>query len=356
MDQRHYTGSIFRSGVLAACAFVLSGATHRLGPCEGDLLCGFDKPEDIAVLDDTDWALVSQHGEASLVWVDLRNGAQHPVIAVPTSTSPLFGAEDCTSPPQALITRGNTIATLRGASVAAVINAAPGNSRIEFFTIQPGHDAPFSQWAGCVQVPAHLVLNDMTLAADGTIFASHMYDPPAGEAGFKEVLRKFREAEDTGYAVRWTADLGWQKVAGTTMSFPNGIALSDDGNRLAIGGTFEQAMIFVDLTTGTTSRVELPLQPDNLTSLPGGAFLATGHTGIPVTGVDGCRPPEAIPCGFPFAVARVSLDMEISVQFAHDGSAIPGASVAVPWRGGLVLGTAYGERLTRVPFWMLHTH
>ncbi len=98
-------------------------------------------------------------------------------------------------------------------------------------------------------------------------------------------------------------------------------------------------------------RVALPHTPDNVTALADGSFLSVGHTGVPVTGVDPCRPAQSVPCGFPFSVARVmpgrdAATPQTRVLFEHDGSRIPGASVAAPHGGRLYLGSFFGERVT----------
>ena len=125
--------------------------------------------------------------------------------------------------------------------------------------------------------------------------------------------------------------------------------MSSDGRSLAVAGTYSSALLLVDRRSGTVRRVPLPHTPDNVTALPDGHFLSAGHTGVPVTGVDPCRDPKAVPCGFPFAIAEVDREAQVRVRFSHDGSRIPGASVAVPHDGQLYLGSFFGDRVTVVP-------
>jgi hypothetical protein len=99
---------------------------------------------------------------------------------------------------------------------------------------------------------------------------------------------------------------------------------------------------------GRTRQVPLALQPDNITRAPGGGFVVAGHTGIPVTGVDPCRAVSRLPCGFPFAVARIDTSGRARLLFAHDGQRIPGASVALLRERRLYLGSAFGDRVSNV--------
>ncbi|QLC26359.1 hypothetical protein HFP57_15865 [Parasphingopyxis algicola] len=338
---------LLRLCAISLMAIALAGATHRLAPCSEGLFCDFERPEDISRLPGSDWALVSQHGDEGLQWVNLEDGSRHGVDLSPDERETMMGSADCNEPPTSIAARGNTVGRVRGKEIAAVINGSDGESRIEFFAIERGSH-PVARWTGCTQVPNRYLLNDLAIASNGTIYASHMYDRPNDEAGFAEVLRMFRAAEPTGFVVHWTAEDGWSEVSGTVMSFPNGVAISPNGDRLAIGGTFEQALMIVALPSGNATQIPLPLQPDNVTALADGRFLVTGHTGEPVTGVDGCRPRDAIPCGFPFAVAQIGIGQRVEIIYEHDGSEIPGASVAIPWQDGLILGSAYGDRLTFV--------
>jgi hypothetical protein len=88
-------------------------------------------------------------------------------------------------------------------------------------------------------------------------------------------------------------------VPGTEVSFANGVAVSLDDRVFALAGTYSSSVLLVDR-----------------------------HTGVPVTGVDPCRDPKAVPCGFPFAIVQIHRQARVSVLFQHDGSRIPGALLA----------------------------
>ena len=181
------------------------------------------------------------------------------------------------------------------------------------------------------------------LADDGTLYATHMFTRATTPLQAEELRQKFQSRQATGYAVRWRRGKAWQKVSDSEVSFANGIALSGDGRWLAVAGTFDQALRLLDLKGEIAARrIELPLQPDNLTPDGKDHFLVAGHTGVPVTGVDPCRAATAKPCGFPFAVAEIaSSDGVVEVVNEDDGARTPGASVAVRDGEKLQIGRAH---------------
>lgn len=109
--------------------------------------------------------------------------------------------------------------------------------------------------------------------------------------------------------------------------------------------------MMVDLVSGSATRVDLDLQPDNITPYGSNGFITVGHTGIPMTGIEACRPDPSLPCAFPFAVAIIAPAAGrygVDIIYAQDVGPVPGASVAVSWRSGLLVGTSFGDRITYV--------
>ena len=334
---------------------LLLGAAGPVPSCESDGadFCVLDRPEDLAFVDRSSWLVVSQaDSHIPLLLLDTQSGARVPISATATaSASPprqtALGAPDCPGPPQHLKAGGNDVRRVGRQLQLAVINGTEP-SRIEMFALDPTSAAPRVSWRGCIPVPPNYALNDVALGPGGELYATHMFDRPQTPAQGQALRAHFLSAAPTGYAVRWTRRDGWTRVAGTDVSFANGIAVSADGHRLAISGTFDQAVVLLDRTTGATRRIPVALQPDNLTPLADGGFLVAGHTGVPVTGVDPCRAPEATPCGFPFAIAEITASGNVRRVFTHDGTRIPGASVAVLRGRRLYLGSAFGDRISVV--------
>lgn len=303
--------------------------------------CRFDRAEDLAMLDTpsgTHWVLVAQADpQAPLVFLDADSKRRS--VAVGADGSRCQGRN-------APIEAGGIAIDSQGRH-AAVINKHPPQ-RIELFDIKFDSSTPRLVWRACVDVPHEYSLNDVALSDDGTLYATHMFTRATTPLQAEELRKKFQTRQATGYAIRWRRGSAWQKVVDSDVSFANGISLSGDGRWLAVAGTFDQALRLIDLQGGSpTRRIELPLQPDNVTPDGRDHFLVAGHTGVPVTGVDPCRPASAKPCGFPFAVVEIAAPEGV-VELVHedDGARSPGASVAVRDRDKLLLGSAFGDRVS----------
>ena len=303
--------------------------------------CGFDRAEDLAAFSTpagAQWVLVAQADPiAPLVF--LEPSTKRRIVAAGGDASRCEG--------DSRTIEAGGIAIDSSGRRAAVINKHPPQ-RIELFDIAFKSSTPSLVWRACVAVPSEYSLNDVALADDGTLYATHMFTRATTPLQAEELRQKFQSRQATGYAVRWRRGKAWQKVSDSEVSFANGIALSGDGRWLAVAGTFDQALRLLDLKGEIAARrIELPLQPDNLTPDGKDHFLVAGHTGVPVTGVDPCRAATAKPCGFPFAVAEIaSPDGVVEVVNEDDGARTPGASVAVRDGEKLLLGSAFGDRVS----------
>jgi len=369
---------ILGSVLIALSLGGLLGVAGPVAPCNADGadFCNLERAEDVAFLPGTGWFAVSNASStAPLVLIEARSRRRVTIAApfapsAPSTTGATdaarpagdgaraaVGAPDCPGPPAQFRAGGNDVRRIGGGYRLVVLNkpepgptphAAP--DRIEFLSIEFRGGAPRARWLGCLVVPAAWSLNDIALAADGTVYGSHQFDRPASAAAAAATRRKWLEGTPTGHAVQWRPSDGWTRVPDTDVSFANGIAVSRDDRLLAVAGTYSKALVLRDRRSGTTRRITLPHTPDNVTALADGGFLSAGHTGVPVTGVDPCRPAAAVPCGFPFSVVQVTagLDGDASrtrVLFEHDGSRIPGASVAAPHDDRLYLGSFFGDRV-----------
>lgn len=345
-------------GLLVTLSALL-GVAGPVAPCDpasGDF-CGLPRAEDLVQVPGTDWLVVSSDThDAPLQFIDARSRRR---VAVTLPFTLRDGARrgdaDCPGPPTRWRAGGNDLKRVDGRLELAVLNRVEpgaavrdGDERVELFEVRVGRDGPAARWTGCVPIPARWSLNDVALAPDGALYGSHQFDRPRSPEEAAATRQKWLSGVATGLAVEWRPGAQWRAVPGTEVSFANGIAVSQDGRTLAVAGTYSAALLLVDRSNGTVRRVPLPHTPDNVTALAGGRFLSAGHTGVPVTGVDPCRDPKAVPCGFPFAIAEVGREPTARVVYEHDGSRIPGASVAVPLDGRLYLGSFFGDRISVV--------
>jgi hypothetical protein len=333
--------------LLAAATGAAWASAGIVAPCDPVRdICGLDRPEDLSQIGGTQLLLASTAAPGGpLVIVDPRTRTVRTLRLEPAGDRRL-GAADCAGPPARWRVGGHDLrrigATLRG----AVVNRPDaGTVRIELFELSDPQAAT-GRWRGCVIVPDSINPNDVALGVDGALYVSHMFSSDDARDRAAQLRERFLSGLATGAAFSWAAASGWRPVPGTEVSFANGVAVSETGDVLAVAGTYSRLVVLVHLRSGRTQRVPLPLQPDNLTREHDGGFLVAGHTGEPVRGIDPCRDPRAWPCGFPSAVASIDPRRRVSTLYAHDGSRVPGPSVALRIGATLYLGSAFGDRVT----------
>jgi sugar lactone lactonase YvrE len=161
---------------------------------------------------------------------------------------------------------------------------------------------------------------------------------------------KFVLGLNTGYVAKWTQTGGWSKIPNTDVSFANGIQVDPQTSRVYVSSMFTQRIVAVDVDGG--NRIEsqrTAIQTDNLSWSNDGRLLGAGHTGFPIYGISKCRDIGDSPCSFPFAI--VAFDpktLKDQVLFEAPTGSIPGASVAALRGNTLYLGSAFGDRITRI--------
>ena len=329
------TESVCAAGQVPACS--VGGADF----------CGFDRPEDLAALPGTPWLAVSQSSlTAPIVLLNPRTGSRRSFNPSERHNPPQRSARGCSGPPDHVNVGGIDARRVNGQIWLAALNRTTPQ-RIELFVVNGLLADPTIVWRDCVPVPSAYAINDVALSRDGDLYATHMFDRPESQAAAQQLRAKFLAAEPTGFALHWGRQHGWSRLAGSDLSFANGIAVSGDGRWLVVSGTFDQALLIISLTHNDVRRLSVPLQPDNVTPLGRASFIVAGHTGVPVSGVDPCRDPRANPCGFPFAVVKLSAKTRIvSPIYADSGAATPGASVGLLDGHLLYLGSAFGDRVS----------
>lgn len=308
--------------------------------------CGFEKPEDIEPLGDHPWLLVSDlgdfDGQGSLEALNIETDEVRRLDAL---IDPDMTLTQCGAPPAFIRPRGFHVSGMAdGLFRLLVVNAADGE-RIEYYDVDIPDGGPELYWRGCVSVPDTVFPNDVASTGGDGFVVSHMLSGP--RTFWLQV--KFFFGLKTGHAASWDPDNGWQVIAGTEASFPNGVEADPERGRVYIGSTYGQTFVAADIKGGNAKVARIPVQSDNLTMAPDGRILSVGHTGVPLWGTSGCREALGTPCSFPFAVVAVDpVTLEQEVIYEHTEGLIPGASVALAHKGYLYMGTVFGDRISRV--------
>ncbi len=227
-----------------------------------------------------------------------------------------------------------------GRHQVAITNHRPRET-IELFELASDGGQWRLTWRGCVDAPDGAMFNDVALTRDGAFYATEMYD--AG-LPFEELIEAGRNATDTGSVWHWDPDAGYSKVPGTQGSFPNGIALSADASVLFVNYWFSGRTIRLDPASGTIEAEHTGGKADNLTRT-GDSLWAAKHDTTIDEFLEAC-PPEAPACDLPFTIYELSTsDLSVKRAWSFSSNVFGFATVAVPARGRVWLGTAHGERI-----------
>lgn len=314
---------------------------QAVGPCTASQICAFSDPEDLADLDGTPWLMVSESARNGSSGLAAFNTHSLAIVRVPANVlgpSCLPGA------------RGGGIGVRRernGYRLVRILHArgpsGMGSDAVESLRVTFSHNRPVLTRTGCVAAPDYF-LNDIAPLPDGAFAATHMFDP-----GMSREAREaaFLAGAPTGYVVRWTPASGWTRLPGSDGTFPNGIDASPDGRWLAFAEIYGRAINRIRTDGSQRARLPLAMQPDNVTALPDGSFVAAGGTGRPLVSTRRCPQLRRPGCGFPAMAVRVDFKRRSVQTIALSGGAeTPGFSVGVMKGRRLYLGTAFGDRIT----------
>ena len=346
-------------GLSLACALAAAGCagdTTHVVECRAagglEPVCGFQNPEDLVVFGDEDpWLLVSQFPQALADSVkpgailafrpeDGRRVQLHPLEGGDAAAPAREGDAACTAPPDPTEFAPHGI-DLAGDRLLVVNHG--GREAIEIFAVTRG-EVPSLQWIGCVFVPDEAMANDVAAHPEGGFVVTEFMPRHQTPLTMLQVIMGW----DTGKVWQWSPEGGWNAVANSEDSAPNGVAVTADGRQAFYGAWGRQAVVRVDLQGGARREVDVGFYVDNLSWAPDGSLLAAGQGGS-LTGITSCLELVEGTCGMPSYVAAVdprSLEATLLVQ--DDPAVVSGAaSVAVEHRGVLWIGTFSGDRLVR---------
>lgn len=254
------------------------------------LVDGPSKPEDLIALPGTDFLVVSgmsadpgkEGGGAGHLYLMDKTSEELTEIWPERDHSIELDEElykDCPAPPEPGIASPHGIGLQPqddGSSRLFVVNHG-GRESVEVFTLEPSAGKEVKvKWIGCELLPEGTFGNGVVPdpASDG-FYVTHYFDPANQMAGFEAAFA----GDNTGYVLHSDPATGWQKVPGSEMSAPNGIALSADGADLYVAGwgSRDVRKFAVGGNNGDPQVLKLDFMPDNLRWTPDDALLVTGQ-------------------------------------------------------------------------------
>jgi len=319
-------------------------------------ICGILNAEDILRIGETDWLLVS--GMA----VDIpgnpgTNGRLHLVNSrdyswelVFPGASPVLNHDSAMYPP----CPGPLDTSNFSAHGIALQNFPVGSSQYRLYMTSHGaREAievflldvaaqPTITWTGCVPLPETVWANSVVILQDGGFMATKFMDPTG--SGFEAI----RAGELNGHVVEWRPGGEVTAIAGTELSGPNGIAISDDERYLyvAVFGGTTLARFDLSVAPPTKVEVELGVVPDNVRWSSVGTLYTAGSN---IEGV--CLDPNGTPCGPGWSVWEIDPDMQQArrVTGVGAGAVMPFVSTALLVGDEVWVGTPFGDKVGILP-------
>lgn len=362
-----------RNMVLTGCAFV---ATLALAPMAGQAssaapegcrpsdglkpYCGVPFPEDLEPIPRTDLVIASDmHLKAGpagiepqpgvLKLVDLKSGAVKPLYPAASNPQgrPGWGDPACTREiGKELLPHGIHLSRRQdGAWQLLVVNHG-GRESVEFFELMPGKKRWSTRWRGCVVAPESSHLNDVAALPGGGFLVSTMH--VGDRAATREAAGRAARGENTGFLWRWMPDAPIARQPGSDVPMPNGVQVDAAGryayiNTASRGGDVRK----LDLASGQVVATVAVPNPDNASWTTDGKLLIAGVAAGPKPMA--CFGHPADPCPAPSEAYEIDVDaMTARRIFAHAGTPINAATVAVQAGDDLLMGSCFGDSIVAV--------
>ncbi len=327
-------------GVISTLATVLISfpAQAECDP-EGEVhyICGLGEPEDLVVVPDSSWVVVS--GMQAAGRIDLASRADGSVHRVfPEGAGSRHDTETFGSCPgderDGFLPHGVSLRPGSDDRHTLYVVRHGARESVEVFDLDASSSAPSLTWIGCAVAPEGVSLNSVTALPGGGFAATN-----------------FNVAQ--GWVLEWSPDTGWSEVAGSRTPGPNGIVSSPDGRWLYVGGWITKSLIRLSRDDDGIEPKQVPVgfHVDNVRLGTDGAVYAAGHNAVAVSGIVTCL--SSSDCeGVTNHVARVNAEagdvVEVVNQPSNERMKLGTVGLLIGdevWVGGIA-GT---ERIARFP-------
>lgn len=268
-------------GVTSAAAERGSGAAD-CGPVDGlSFICGLSVPEDVVNVGSTGLVLASGHrAPGHLYLINPASGAVQELIQVPAfrqrhdrKTYPA-----CPGPLnlQSFDVHGMSIDETSPNEFAIYTTSHGEREAIEIYELDLGGAAPALTWTGCVPLQQDGYFNSVVRLADGGFVVTRMRDANAATSSIAP-------GAISGRLFEWHPGGELKPLAGTELSLPNGLEVSDDGRYLFVAASGIRALVRFDLTTTPVGKrtLSLPFHPDNVHWDSRGRLIVAGPNFAP---------------------------------------------------------------------------
>ena len=314
--------------------------------------CGYQNPEDLVHIPDTDLLIVSEMGEfmadspGGLSLLNMTSGRRETLTIDWANdwagAAGGWGDENCAAPNIEAFSPHGIDLTVRddGETALLVVNHG-GREAVEFFAVADNGDL---SWRGCAQPPGDPFINDVAARRDGGFYVTHMWNKTADFAATAAALQG---GKPTGWVWGWTQAEGFAELPGTNAKMPNGIAINASNTTLYVNVYFGGGSMAIDLANGTQLGTVEARQPDNITVDTDGQLWIASHQHDPIG--QACTQVTAGPCLLPFQIVKADPEtLEREVVVDHDGAPMGYATVALKVGDRIYLGSAHGDRVVKL--------
>jgi hypothetical protein len=316
-------------------------------------ICGFQNPEDLALLPDGHTLLVSEYGAVEggragrLALFDIRAEQRSVLFEGGADATPDedWGDPDCPgAPPREFSPHGIHLSIRRDGRLQLLVVQHGGRESVEFFELlqAPGWQA---RWRGCAVPAEGSWLNDVVALPEGGFLVTHML--PKGN--LEAISGAYQGPPPArGHVLEWKAETGFRVVPGTQSALPNGIELSRDGRVIYLNASGANEVWRIERASGRLlARARVPAT-DNSTWAADGRLLVSSLLVTPDQ-FPVCMQLEGRPCPLAFQIVALdpeTLDME--VLYRGRGAPMGGGTVGLRIAHELFIGSFAGDRILRV--------
>jgi len=313
------------------------------------LYCGFENPEDLAIVPGGEKLLVSEMGEfmihppGEIVLLDLASGKRE-AIKITWQSEEKWGDVDCPIPDVSLFSPHGIDLMQRedGRQQLLVVNHG-GREAVEFFELSKASDTWSLHWHGCALPPGDPFINDVAGLNDGGFFVTHMWDK---SLPIDKVTEKLLAGEKIGWVYEWQADTGFVQMPNSIEMMPNGIAVSADNSKIFVNIYMGNKTLRIDRASGEVEGALSVQQPDNITVDEFGMLWVASHKHDPLNQT--CGKPGV--CLLPFEIIRADPEtLKTEVILSQDGAPMGFATVALRVGDKIYMGSAHGDRIASYP-------
>ncbi|MCB1676806.1 MAG: SMP-30/gluconolactonase/LRE family protein [Halioglobus sp.] len=316
--------------------------------------CGFSNPEDLVLLPDDRYLLVSEMGEfmadspGKLSLLNLESGERETIAIdwqAPDSQRPGRGASDCPPPDVAAFSpHGIDLTPLDDGTLQLLVVNHGQREAVEFFDVRQKDGAWRLAWRGCALPPGDPLINDVAGRRDGGFYVTHMWDK---HTDFETIGARLTAGEATGWVWEWRPESGFSKLAGSDELMPNGIAINADNSKIFVNIYMGNRTIRIDTRTGKVEGAFGVRQPDNITVDGEGNLWVASHQHDALG--QNCSLVTKGPCLLPYKIVKADPETLATETVLHqEGPPMGFATVALKVGDRIYMGSAHGDRVVDV--------